>query len=69
MPDIKSSLEVTDPAWLPVLVLQNQRKVRTEQSYYWGQPKKIKIEINNLPPRIMWLCLDFTLATVHRYVA
>ena len=40
-----------------------------EQSYYWGQSKKAKVEINNLPPRIIWLCQDWTLAFVHRYVA
>jgi hypothetical protein len=38
-------------------------------SYGWGYPKKTKVEINDLPPRVIWLSLDFTLANVHRYVA
>jgi len=37
-------------------------------SYSWGSSGKVYYEINNLPPRIIWLCLDWPLSKVHRYM-
>jgi hypothetical protein len=51
-------------------VYQTQRLKKKEfASYGWGSKPTFRFEKNSLPPRIIWLCLDWSLNQVHRYVA
>jgi hypothetical protein len=67
---VKSVLDIVQDNWIQVPIYQNKRiKKRPMFNSWGGSYDSPRYEIDSLPPRLLWLCLDWKLADVHKFVA